>query len=143
MTSSKTDFSQPNSSALQSLSESLSNLDREIRHDAKVPKQLSAGIAATILFGRRFDGTFPTDNFLKFSKITSSYESAAILAIMNTPFDQLAGKFQSFRSLFGSWGYEVSEDTELASCIFINFRFRTRRREDEVNYNYRFTQELS
>jgi hypothetical protein len=28
----------------------------------------------------------------------------------------LAGKFQSFRSLFDSWGYEKSEDTELASA---------------------------
>ena len=30
--------------------------------------------------------------------------------------DQLSDKFQSFRSLFNSWGYQISEDTELASA---------------------------
>jgi len=68
------------------------------------------------MFGRRFDGTFPTDRFVEFSKMTSSYESAAILSIINVPSDQLASKFQSFRSLFNSWGFELSEDTELASA---------------------------
>jgi hypothetical protein len=104
-------------SDLQSLSKTLVSLEKEIRHDAKVPKQLSAGVAAIIMFGRRFDGTFPTDRFVEFSKMTPSYESAAILSIINVPSDQLAGKFQSFRSLFNStWGYELSEDTELASA---------------------------
>jgi hypothetical protein len=102
---------------LQSLSETLVSLEKEIRHDAKVPKQLSAGVAAIIMFGRRFDGTFPTDRFVEFSKMTSSYESAAIMSVINVPSDQLAGKFQSFRSLFNStWGYELSEDTELAAA---------------------------
>jgi hypothetical protein len=115
LTSFKADPSQLNDSDLQTLSESLANLDREVRHD-KVPKQLSAGVAALIMFGRRFDGTFPTDKFVQFSKMTSSYESAAILSILNVPSDQLASKFQSFRSMFSSWGYEMSEDTELASA---------------------------
>jgi hypothetical protein len=103
-------------SDLQSLSETLITLEKKVKHDAKVPKQLSAGIAATIMFGRRFDGTFPTDNLVKFSKMTASYESAAILSIMNVPSDTLADKFQSFKSLFSSMGYEKSEDTELASA---------------------------
>ena len=102
-------------SDLQNLSATLGNLDKEVRHD-KVPKELSVGVAAIILFGRRFDGTFPTDRFAQFSKITSSPESAAILAVVNVPSDQLTAKFQSFRSMFGSWGYELSEDTELASA---------------------------
>jgi hypothetical protein len=100
---------------LQNLSGTLGNIDKEVRHD-KVPKELSVGVAAIILFGRRFDGTFPTDRFAQFSKITSSPESAAILAVVNVPSDQLTAKFQSFRSMFGSWGYELSEDTELASA---------------------------
>jgi hypothetical protein len=117
MTSSRADPSQsPTNSDLQSLSETLVTLEKEIRHKAKVPKQLSAGVAAIIMFGRRFDGTFPTDRFVEFSKMTSSYESAAIMSIINDPSDQLAGKFQSFRSLFSSMGYEKSEDTELASA---------------------------
>ncbi|MGA3059937.1 MAG: hypothetical protein ABSD92_06155 [Candidatus Bathyarchaeia archaeon] len=117
MTSSSADPSQPpTNSDLQNLSETLASLDKKIRHDAKVPKQLSTGVAAIIMFGRRFDGTFPTDRFAEFSKMTSSYESAAILSIINVPTDQLTGKFQSFRSLFNSWGYEMSEDTELASA---------------------------
>jgi hypothetical protein len=101
---------------LSDLSTSLVNLDNELRRQVKVPKELSAGVAATIMAGRRFDGTLPTDRFVEFSKITSSYESAAILAILNVPSDQLVGKFQSFRSLFNSWGYTLSEDTELASA---------------------------
>ena len=59
---------------------------------------------------------FPTDRFAEFSKMTSSSESAAILAVVNVPSDQLTDKFQSFRSMFNSWGYQVSEDTELASA---------------------------
>ena len=117
MTSSKADPSQlQNNSDLQNLCDSLVSLDHQLRHDDHVPKPLSAGVAATILFGRRFDGSFPTDKFAEFSKMTSSYESAAILSIINVPSDQLAGKFQSFRSLFNSWGYQISEDTELASA---------------------------
>jgi hypothetical protein len=46
---------------LQNLSESLVSLEQELRHEAEVPKEISAGIAATIMFGRRSDGTFPTD----------------------------------------------------------------------------------
>jgi hypothetical protein len=69
-----------------------------------------------MMFGRRFDGTFPTDNLVEFSKMTRSYESAAILSVLNVPSDQISGKFQQFKSLFNSWGYETSEDTELASA---------------------------
>jgi len=118
MTSYKVDPSQtsPNSD-LQSLSADLLELDSNLRRNAKVPKQLSAGIAATIMAGRRFDGTYPTDRFLEFSKMTSSYESAAIMSIVNAPSDQLSAKFQSFRSLFELWGYAASEDTELASAF--------------------------
>ncbi len=116
MTSSRADPSQSPNSDLQSLSETLITLEKRVRHDAKVPKQLSAGVAAIIMFGRRFDGTYPTDKLVEFSKMTSSYESAAILSIINDSSDQLPGKFQSFRSLFSSMGYEKSEDTELASA---------------------------
>src|SRR5256886_5516765 len=49
--------------------------------------------------------------------MTRSFESAAILSVMNDPSNQLPGKFQSFRSMFGLWGYQTSEDTELASAF--------------------------
>ena len=101
---------------LQNLSETLASLDHQIKHDEHVPDQLSPGIAAIILFGRRYDGAFPTDRFAEFCKITPSYESASILSIFNVPTDQLTSKFQSFRLLFSSWGFEMSEDTELASA---------------------------
>jgi hypothetical protein len=119
MTSLRSDTSKmlTNNSDLQGLSASLASLDKQLRQHSKVPNQLSAGVAAVIMSGRRFDGTYPTDRFVEFSKVTRSYESAAILAVMNLPSDQLTGKFQSFRSLFGSWGYETSEDTELASAF--------------------------
>jgi hypothetical protein len=117
MTASKANPSElSTNSDLWNLSETLVSLDRQVRHDAHVPKQLSAGVAAIIMFGKRFDGTYPTDKLVEFSKMTSSYESAAILSILNVPSDQLAGKFESFRSLFNSMGYEKSEDTELASA---------------------------
>ncbi|MCL5068109.1 MAG: hypothetical protein M1368_07135 [Thaumarchaeota archaeon] len=110
--------SSTDNSDLQIFSQSLVSLDQEVRHRANVPKQLSAGVAAMIMFGRRYDGTYPTERFAEFSKMTNSYESAAILAVNNSPSDQLAVKFQSFRSLFNSWGYQTSEDTELASAYF-------------------------
>ena len=116
MTSFRGDPSQsPTNSDLQSLSDTLTKLEKEVRRHAHVPKPLSAGVAAIIMFGRRFDGTFPTDDFVQFSKLTDSYESAAILSVINGPSEILADKFRSFRSLFDSMGYEKSEDTELAS----------------------------
>jgi len=117
MAASKADSSQesPNSD-LQNLSQTLSDLDHKVRHEAHVPKELSVGVAATIMFGRRYDGTFPTDRLDQFSKITHSYESAAILSLLNVPSDQLAAKFQSYRIMFSSWGFQTSEDTELASA---------------------------
>src|SRR5438094_9080505 len=36
---------------------------------------------------------------------------------MNVPIDGLSPKFQEFRSLFTSWGYMTSEDTEIASAF--------------------------
>jgi hypothetical protein len=117
MAASRADPSQTTTNSdLQNLSDRLAKIDHQLRHDAHVPNPISVGVAATILFGQRYDGTFPTDRFMEFSKMTSSYESAAILSIFNVPSDQLASKFQSFRFLFNSWGFEVSEDTELASA---------------------------
>ena len=117
MDSSRADPSQTlTNSDLQNLSETLAKLDHQLKHEAHVPNPLSVGIAAIMLFGRRYDGTFPTDRFVEFSKMTSSYESAAILSIFNVPSDQLVSKFQSFRMLFNSWNFDVSEDTELASA---------------------------
>ncbi len=117
MAASRADPSQTTTNSdLQNLSDRLSKIDHQLRHDAHVPDPISVGVAATILFGQRYDGTFPTDRFMEFSKMTSSYESAAILSIFNVPSDQLASKFQSFRFLFNSWGFELSEDTELASA---------------------------
>ncbi len=116
MTASKRDQTTANSD-LQDLSELLQKLHHQVKHDAHVPDVVSAGVAATILYGRRYDGTFPVDKFIEFSKITNSYESAAILSIFNIPTDVLVSKFQSFRFLFSSWGYTLSEDTELASAF--------------------------
>ena len=104
-------------SDLQNLTKTLQSLDHDLRHHAKVPKQISTGVAALVMFGRRYDGTYPTDKFLEFSRMTRSYESAAILSVMNDPSNQLPSKFQAFRSMFGLWGYQTSEDTELASAF--------------------------
>ena len=103
-------------SDLQNLSQSLKGLDNQLRHHAHVPKQLAAGVAATVMYGRKFDGTFPTDRFMEFSKMTKSFESAAILSVLNVPTDQLSARFQSYRNMFNMWGFRQSEDTELASA---------------------------
>lgn len=95
----------------------IEKLDHELRHHADVPKELSAGIAAIVLYGRRFDGTYPLDRFSQFSGLTSSYESAAILSVINVPAEELADKFRSFKALYESWGYQTSDDTELSSAF--------------------------
>ena len=101
---------------LQSLQSVLKSLDQQLR-DQGVPKELSAGVAATIMAGRMYDGTYPMDRFIQFKQLTSSYEAAAILAVMNLSYGDLSAKFQSFRSMFTSWGYMTSEDTEIASAF--------------------------
>jgi len=101
---------------IPSLGSVLKSLDKRLRKQG-VPKELSAGVAATIMAGRRFDGTFPVDRFTQFHQLTPSCEAAAILAVMNVPYDELSTKFQTFRSLFNSWGYMKSEDTEIASAF--------------------------
>jgi hypothetical protein len=117
MTASRVNPSQaPTNSDLQNLAQSLVSLEKKVRHDAHVPKELSVGVAATILFARRYDGTFPIDKLVEFSKTTLSCESAAILSVLDVPSDQISNKFTQFQSLFGYWGYEESEDTDLASA---------------------------
>jgi hypothetical protein len=101
---------------VQSLEFTLKDLDKQLR-DQGVPKELSAGVAATIMAGRRFDGTYPVDRFSQFNRLTLSNEAASILAVANVPYDGLSSKFVGFRSLFTSWGYMKSEDTEIASAF--------------------------
>ena len=81
-----------------------------------VPKELSAGVAATIMAGRRFDGSYPLDRF------ANSENYFLVRGRRNTgrderPYDGLSTKFQAFRSMFTSWGYMTSEDTEIASAF--------------------------
>jgi hypothetical protein len=129
MTASKVNPSQvQTNSDLPSLADALANLEDKARHDAHVPKELSVGVASTILFARRYDGTFPIDKLVEFSKITLSSESAAILSVLDVPFDQITSKFMQFRALFNFWGYELSEDTDLASAYLAISEFT----QDEV-----------
>src|SRR5881296_352502 len=82
--------------------------------DSTLPNKL---MAAEIMAGRRFDGTYPIGRFSQLKQLTKSSEAASILAIMNVPIDGLSSKFQQFRSLFNSWGYTTSEDTEISSAF--------------------------
>jgi hypothetical protein len=93
----------------------LADLDSQARK-AGVPKESSLGVASVLLLGQRADGTFATENLASYLSLTRSYESAALLAIVNQPIPDLTQKFQNLRSLFASWGFEPSEDTELASA---------------------------
>jgi hypothetical protein len=101
---------------LQNLESTLKDLDQQLRGQ-HVPKELSAGVAATIMAGRSYDGTYPMARFVQFKKLTQSYEAAAILAVMNLAYEDLSSKFQLLKSKFTAWGYMESEDTEIASAF--------------------------
>ena len=118
---------------ISTLALDLKNLEKEARRQS-VPKELSAGIAAAIMAGRRFDGTYPTDSFERFKQVTKSYEAAAILAVMNVPFDGLNAKFQAFKSVFTSWGYMASEDTEIASAFLAIGELEAGEVEEKLQY---------
>ncbi len=92
----------------------LEQLEHDARHDARVPKESSLGVASVLLLGQRADGTFATNELVRFLQMTLSYESAALMAIVNRP--DVASKFAALRSTFASWGYQASEDVELASA---------------------------
>jgi hypothetical protein len=93
----------------------LSQVVKDVRK-ADVPKDSALGVAAILLLGRRQDGTVALPNLTHFLSLTRSYESAAVLAIMNVPTPPLDAKFQSLRSMFGGWGYQPSEDVELSAA---------------------------
>ncbi len=101
---------------VQDLQAVLKDIDQQLRNQG-VPKELSAGVAATIMAGRRFDGTYPLDNFALYKRLTSSAEAASILAVMSLSYEGLRSQFDGFRARFASWGYIKSEDTEIASAF--------------------------
>jgi len=118
---------------LQGLESALETLDRQLR-DQGVPKQLSAGVAATIMAGRRFDGTYPMDRFEQFGNLTSSHEARAILSVMNLPYEDLSSKFQQFKSMFTSWGFINSDDTEIGAAFLAIGELRPEEVEGKVQY---------
>lgn len=81
-----------------------------------VPKESALGVASIVLFGRRSDGSFATGNVARFLQETRSFESAALLGIVNVPADQLVARFHEYRALFAGWGFDYSEDSELSSA---------------------------
>jgi len=81
-----------------------------------VPAPSALGVAAMLLLGRRGDGTYATEPLRQFLAVTQSYESAALLAVINRPYDELMSRFTSIKALYSSWGYSSSEDTELSSA---------------------------
>jgi hypothetical protein len=91
----------------------------QLLHDVKglkVPSESALGVAAILLVGRRADGTVATPSLQQYLTVTQSYESAALLAIVNLPVTDLAAKFQGLRRMFAGWGYAPSEDVELSSA---------------------------
>lgn len=122
-----------NTQDIQGIESTLKDLENQLRHQG-VPKELSSGVATTIMAGRRYDGTFPIDRFVQFKGLTLSYEAAAILAVMNIPWDQLASKFQQFRTMFTSWGYMASEDTEISSAFLAIGELNSSEVSEKVKY---------
>ena len=93
----------------------LAALEEQARR-AGVPKESSLGVASVLLLGQRADGTYATDALGPYLELTRSFESAALLAIVNRPIPDMTQKFQALRAMFASWGFAPSEDTELASA---------------------------
>jgi hypothetical protein len=93
----------------------LQQLEAAVRH-LRVPKEVSLGVASILLLGQRADGTFVTDTLQTWLRSTPSFESAALMAIVNRPLDELGARFGSVRAMFGGWGYAPSEDVELSSA---------------------------
>lgn len=118
---------------IRSLEPVLKDLDRQLRKQG-VPKELSAGVAATIMAGRRYDGTYPVDRFAQFKLLTSSFEATSILAVMNVAYEGLSFKFGQFRSMFTSWGYMASEDTEIASAFLAIGELGLEEVEEKLKY---------
>ena len=88
----------------------------QIVRGSSVPKEASLGVASILLSGQRADGHIPVEEFQNFSRSTPSFESAAILSLVNRNPDDVLGRFNSAKSIFRSWGYGVSEDTELSAA---------------------------
>ncbi len=93
----------------------LSKLLPEVQQ-AGVPEESATGVAAILFSGRRADGTYAIDPLGQFLRLTPSFESAALLAVVNKPYDDLAATFSKLKALFASWNYSISEDTELSSA---------------------------
>jgi hypothetical protein len=81
-----------------------------------VSAEKQVGIGAMLLAERMYDGTYPISRFSAFTKVSTSFESAAILAGLNAPVDQTTTRFQEFQTMFQQWDSGVSYDTELASA---------------------------
>ena len=91
----------------------------QLVHDVRgigVPKESALGVASIVLFGRRADGSFALEGVREFLKSTRSYESAALLGIVNEAPEAVGARFQALRQLFAQWGYRYSEDTELSAA---------------------------
>jgi hypothetical protein len=106
-----TSLPRPLATALPTLTETLRSVGK-----IGVPPESALGVASILVLGQREDATIALPNLQQFLTLTRSYESAALLAILNVPTADLVAKFQSLRAMFGGWGYRPSEDTELASA---------------------------
>ena len=93
----------------------LPSLNQQVRK-LGIPPASSLGVAAILLSGRRADGSLPLPQLQQFRPRTPSFEAAALLAIINRPFEEVSGRFDGFRQLFAGWGYSTSEDTELSAA---------------------------
>lgn len=105
----------------------------EVHHKIKIPKESAAGVASMIYLAKRYDGTYPFENLQTFVGVTSSYESAAVMATMNRPVQDTVQKFKGMRSIFTGWGYNTSEDVELSSAYIAISDFQPSEIKDKLS----------
>lgn len=89
---------------------------KKVRHEARIPRESSTAVSAIIYLSKRYDGTYPIGNLSEFTKVTDSYESAAIMSSIDKNTSETTGKFIQMKEIFSHWGYDASEDVELSSA---------------------------
>ena len=91
-------------------------LEKTVHKKLHIAKESAMGVASMLYLGMDQSGNYPFDRLEKYMGVTPSTDAATVMAIINKPMDEIISKFSSMKKIFQSWGYDQSEDTELASA---------------------------
>ena len=94
----------------------IEELKKRVHKKLHVAKESAVGVASMLFIGMNRAGEYPLDRLENYMRITPSTDAATVMAIVDKPVEDVNHKFDSMRNIFQVWGYEQSEDTELASA---------------------------